>query len=81
MTNEEVISRLRALHLVSEDYSDKEAIRIAIKALKQPEIIRCKDCINYAISRAKRPWCQSSTRRTEPDGFCSKGQRRDKENS
>jgi hypothetical protein len=53
---------------------------MAIKALKQPEIILCKDCVNYAISRAKRPWCQSSTRRTEPDGFCSKGQRRNEEN-
>jgi hypothetical protein len=77
MTNNEVISRLRALHLVSEDLSDKEAILIAIKTLKQSEIIKCKDCCFYAISKEKRSWCKDMLRRIQPEDFCSHAKRRE----
>lgn len=77
MTNNEIISRLRALYLVSEDPSDKEAILIAIKTLKQPEIIKCKDCCFYAISKEKRSWCKDMLRRIQPEDFCSHAKRRE----
>lgn len=58
-------------------FSQRFAIDMAIEALKQPEIIRCKDCQFYAISRQGKSWCKSSTRHIKPEDFCSRGWRRE----
>lgn len=48
-----------------------------IMALEQPEIIRCKDCCFYAISKEKRSWCKDMLRRIQPEDFCSHAKRRE----
>lgn len=76
MTREEVINELIEMcnyvngniEIRSKQY---EALNMAIKALKQPEIIRCKDCCFYAISKEKRSWCKDMLRRIQPEDFCS----------
>ena len=47
---EELEQRLSTLKILGGSYVDcvnGEAIKVAIEALKQPEIIRCKDCLYY----------------------------------
>ena len=43
----------------------------------QQEIIRCKDCCFYAISKEKRSWCKDMLRRIQPDDYCSRARRRE----
>ena len=48
MTREKAIITLRCLRLLADEQDAKDAILIAIKALKQPEIIRCENC-HYCV--------------------------------
>lgn len=52
MTREEAIKKLTALKRSLEEYAGlnevgEHVFRMAIEALKQPEIILCKDCKHY----------------------------------
>lgn len=54
MTREEAVSIIEERVLVTEyvessyvDCVDIEALKMAIEALRQPEIIRCKDCVKH----------------------------------
>lgn len=81
MTIEKAIVALRCLCILAEEQEAKEAIRMAIKALKQPEIIRCKDCkycVDYGMGGY---YCESEDivpvgNYVEPDGFCNFAGRR-----
>ena len=52
MTNEEAINRFIESDSIL-DCFESEAVNLAIKALKQPKIVRCKDCI-YANGDCKQ---------------------------
>ena len=60
------------------------ALRTAIDALKQPEIIRCTDCIKGKYHNlAKSTMCMLhplNPVRVEPDGFCKWGEKKHVEN-
>ncbi len=80
MTREEAITHIKdiivdnyiiAPNMVGFDL-EKQALCMAIKALKQPEIIRCEDCDFREDS-----WCAFSTRRLRSDGFCYRGKRKE----
>lgn len=63
-----------------ESFGDKnysDAFAVAVEALEQPEIIRCKDCCFFAISKEKRSWCKDMLRRIQPEDFCSHARRRE----
>ena len=82
MTREEAIKKLTRLkNEFLEEYIDfngtTDAYNMAIEALKQPEIIKCKDCCFYAISKEKRSWCKDMLRRIQPEDFCSHAKRRE----
>lgn len=77
MTREEAIRNLIILREIATLKETKECADLAIDALKQPEIIRCKDCQFFAISRQGKSWCKSSTRHIKPEDFCSRGWRRE----
>lgn len=86
MTREEAAEQIYGLILSADDedgpciFSDQiEALEIGIEALKQPEIIRCKDCCFFAISKEKRSWCKDMLRRIQPEDFCSHAIRREEE--
>lgn len=65
MTTKETICQLEDLKDEYDDFpDDKEAIIMAIEALKQPEIIRCKDCYWFDNS-----YCEFEN--TDPNAFCS----------
>ena len=50
----------------------REAIDMAIGVLKQPEIIRCKDCKHYEYGICKKAGlCVNKS----PNGFCDWGER------
>lgn len=57
----------------------EEAKRMAIEALIQPEIIRCKDCEKYrTMFCAIDIWTEDITIYiAKPDDFCSRAERRE----
>lgn len=77
MTREEAIKLLELLEKCATIEESKECCKLAIEALKQTEIVRCRDCCFYAISKQKRSWCKDMLRRIQPDDFCSRGRRRE----
>ncbi len=84
MTREEAIANIKHAVSWAKENDDRwcdsvevGSLEMAIEALKQPEIIRCKDCQFYAISRQGKSWCKSSTRHIKPEDFCSRGWRRE----
>lgn len=60
----------------------REAIDIAIGALKQSEIIRCKDCKHYQFADNRafgfpvRGCCRIGFEDVDEDDFCSRAERR-----
>lgn len=85
MTREEAVSiiedRVRVTEYVNSSYVDCvdiEALKMAIKALRQPEIIRCKDCKFYTsmIPTEGLGICSLAGRHLGDDGFCSEAERR-----
>lgn len=82
MTREEAIDALKANYPDSCYELLREAVDIAIESLKQPEIIRCKDCkycVDYGMGGY---YCESEDivpvgNYVEPDGFCNFARRRE----
>ena len=88
MTREEAIELLDILPLCNECDSNSfpytcvecgDAFLLAMEALKQPEVVRCKDCIfgeqindRYICTNAGH--CQSKS--NKPDWFCADGERK-----
>ena len=62
---------------------EQEAMKVAVEALEQPEIIRCKDCKYCEEVYPGLFFCDSVDivpvgQYVEPDGFCSMARRREK---
>ena len=77
MTREKAIYELEDAKDGYAEYLSIDAINMAIEALKQPEIIRCKDCKH----NPKYEWfgCPAShlNEKQKPDSaFCWRGERR-----
>lgn len=49
-----------------------KSLRMAIKALEQPEIIRCKDCAKRKYCRTSTVWAVSPS----DDWYCADAERR-----
>ena len=62
--------------LQAELIEQKKAAEVAIEALKQPEIVRCREC-KYSIYPFQL--CKLWKRNANPDDFCSYGERKDGE--
>ena len=87
MTREEVITRTKD-HIEIHRYHERNAVKIfealdtAIKALEQPEIVRCKDCKHsehwYKDKRRCFLWHEAGIDVFE-DGYCSYAERREDE--
>lgn len=83
MTREEAIERIRD-HMIVHKMNEPraiyitEALKMAIEALNQPEIIRCKDCKwksrDVDFRNLKCPWGER-VEMTDND-FCSRYERR-----
>lgn len=78
MTREEAIAKLEQYldsNLI-EDLSGNEgldeAIRMGSDALKQPEIIRCRDCLYHQL---RNGYCDKHHVTLHPLDFCSYGER------
>ena len=58
-----------------------EAYVMAIRALRQPEIVRCKDCKWHPKSNPKHPDCNYCLRiihgAIPPDYYCADGERKE----
>ena len=76
MTNENAINVLRYLSppRTSKAAFDafRQAIEMAIEALKDPQIIRCKDCKHYKYGICMKICANKST-----NGFCDWGERKE----
>ena len=72
MTKEEAIEQITAEKSYIEDIPGStktvKALEMAIKALKQPEIVRCEDCVFREGS-----CCSYSAGYLWADGFCHRG--------
>lgn len=100
MTNKEaatIVKRIRYYMEGSECWTDAEfiAMDMAVKALEQPEIVRCKDCKYYipyewmfdGLSRSSNRndyapdeiGCAANDHNYPPEGFCSYAERRTNE--
>ena len=85
MTRDEAISRLH--NIMGFDYhylpaDDAEAMDMAIEALEQPEIIRCKECALCKEVGAGLFYCDSEDilpigSYVPPEGFCYFARRRE----
>ena len=51
-----------------------EALRMAIEALQEPEIVHCKDCKYWD---KEIMYCNHTGMQIEPDGYCVYGERKD----
>lgn len=61
--------------VMADSWIDK-AYDVAIKALEQPEIIRCKECMNHGKEICYFWSHFYGTINTPDDGFCHKAERR-----
>lgn len=52
----------------------KEVLKVALEALKQPEIVRCKDCKYHG--NIYPDYCVNLEQNTNDDFFCADGERR-----
>lgn len=51
-----------------------EALSLAIEALREPEIVHCKDCKHWD---KKIMYCNHTGMQIEPDGYCVYGERKE----
>ena len=51
-----------------------EAVRIMFEALKEPEIVHCKDCRHWD---KEIMYCNHTGMQIEPDGYCVYGERKE----
>ena len=83
MTKQDAIETIRlAIAHVEWEYPMDYAVALdmAVKALSQPEVVRCKDCKHYKDGFCYNPntYDDEKTRgNTVPDWFCADGERRD----
>ena len=85
MTREEAIQKIQndlKLHhdYLSGDY--RKALRIAIEALQQPEVIRCKDCkyrneYQFPPKYDIKNYCEKHEKVTSVENFCSWAERKE----
>lgn len=80
MTREEAVARIKD-HIEVHRYHERNAVKIfealdmAIKALEQPEIIRCEDCAKCQIDDVYHDyWCDG--KKVWKDHFCGYAERR-----
>ncbi len=76
----EILSRPKTMKGTPQDIL--EAHNMAITALRQPEIIRCRDCKHYhfadnRIPQEQRYMCDVGGEIWQPDDYCSYGERRE----
>ena len=81
MTREEAIERIKdhmSVHKIHEERAVKitEALNMAVSALEQPEIIRCKECMNHGKEICYFWSHFYGTINTPDDGFCHKAERK-----
>lgn len=84
MTREEAIKIIERVDICAN--AAETARNMAIAALKEPEIVRCKDCKSWeqynACDGTKPHRCMNHDaifyKRTAPNDFCSYGERRTK---
>jgi hypothetical protein len=85
MTKEEAIATIRtAIAQIEWEYPMDYAVAfdMAIEALSQPEIVRCKDCKHGEKPQTFRyypeiTWCNKHSTSHNDDWFCADGERRD----
>ncbi len=84
MTRKEAVSiieeRVRVTEYVESSYVDCvdiEALRIAIKALTQPEIILCEDCEYWERESCVDGFCNESWIHVDEDHYCGFAKRRE----
>ena len=81
MTREEAIRLLKQWNPIHP--SKKEAVEVAIEALRQPQIVRCKDCRFSLPSSENFIMCTAPYESQYPkaykpiDWFCKGGERKD----
>ena len=81
MTREEAIARIKdhmSVHKIYEERVVKitEALNMAISALEQPEIIRCKNCKYYRQYDDQDDLCVYTMTSVKTDDYCSYAERR-----
>ena len=89
MTREEAIELLDILPLCNECDSNNfpytcvecgDAFLLSMEALKQPEVVRCKDCIYWKNGYMKydvHPWLPCMEIKTDKNWFCADGRKQD----
>ncbi len=81
LTADEAISKLRLFQrlIASRQWEDKEcvvALQMGIRAIQQPEIVRCKDCKHWKSGCYKKSHVRIG-QWTGLDWYCADGERKD----
>ena len=72
----ELIKRHMIIHQIGKYPHIKlgEALSLAIEALREPEIVHCKDCRHWD---KEIMYCNHTGMQIEPDGYCVYGERKE----
>ena len=72
----ELIKRHMIIHQIGKYPHIKlgEALSLAIEALREPEIVHCKDCKHWD---KEIMYCNHTGMQIEPDGYCVYGERKE----
>ena len=73
---EEFLEEIPEIEGMPQEEKDKQeqATLMAIAALQEPEIVRCKDCKHWD---KEIMYCNHTGMQIEPDGYCVYGERKE----
>ena len=78
MTREEAIEIIsRPLNMKHAPEDILEAHKMAISALEQPEIVRCRECKHYRALHDQDDLCVYTMTSVEADDYCSYAERKE----
>ena len=76
MTRKEAIENIRKhFDYMQEWITPKEVLKVALEALEQPEIVRCKDCKYHG--NIYPDYCVNLEQNTNDDFYCADGVNKD----
>lgn len=75
MTRKEAIENIRKhFDYMQEWITPKEVLKVALEALEQPKIVRCKDCKYHG--NIYPDYCVNLEQNTNDDFYCADGERK-----
>ena len=75
-TKEKILTLLQNINYYYNDCTMYDSIKNLLEEMKEPEIVRCMDCVHCFHRDNYELWCEGRGfpyQLVNPDGFCDKG--------